>query len=241
MLERLKKEVCRANLKLAEQGVGFQLGTNISAVDRASGWVVAKPASAPFQEISPDKLAVIALETGAVIEGKLRQGGEITTHLVLYRSFSGIEAIVQTHSLFATAWAQAHRSIPPLGTMHARYFKCSIPCTKPLKEREIQNDYERHTGMAIVERLGDLDPLFCPGVLVADHGPFAWGTSLGEAIHHAIVLERIAHLASETLRLDPEVKPIQRALLAKHFSVSSEGSDGQKMLPQSPSIVPRHD
>ena len=153
--------------------------------------------------------------------------------------------MVHTHSLFATAWAQTRRDIPAFGTTHADYFHGPIPCTRSLNQREIRNDYEANTGGVIVERFARIDPLACPAVLVANHGPFAWGTSLDTAVHHAVVLEHVARLASETLRIDPEAKPMPRTLLNKHF-LRKHGPGayyGQQVPPPwaAPTVFPRHD
>ena len=165
----------------------------------------------------PEHMVVVSLETGKVVEGDLNPSSDAPTHLVLYRAFRGIAGIVHTHSLYATAWAQARREIPALGTTHADYWYGSVPCTRLMKTREIHTNYEANTGHVIVERFAQLDPLTFPAVLVASHGPFTWGDSIEHAVQCAIILEHIALLASETLRLRPTVKPMQRALLTKHF------------------------
>jgi L-ribulose-5-phosphate 4-epimerase len=151
------------------------------------------------------------------VEGNLKPSSDTPTHLVLYRAFREVGAIVHTHSLYATAWAQACRDLPPLGTTHADFAHGPIPCTRPMTEPEIARDYEANTGRTIVERFEGIPPLDCPAVLVANHGPFAWGRTTHEAVHHATVLEQVARLASETLRLAPDAWPIARALLDKHF------------------------
>jgi L-ribulose-5-phosphate 4-epimerase len=157
------------------------------------------------------------LDSAAVVEGELKPSSDTATHLVLYRAFEGIGGIVHTHSLFATAWAQSCQPVPALGTTHADYFHGPVPCTRRLKPKEIEFDYETNTGQVIVETFAGRDPFSCPGILVASHGPFAWGKTVSEAVHHALVLEHLVRLAGETLRLFPSTKPMQAELLNKHF------------------------
>jgi L-ribulose-5-phosphate 4-epimerase len=187
-------------------------------IDRTNGLVVIKPSGVAYEAMKPAHMVVVALDTGEVIEGKLKPSSDTATHLILYRAFPGIGGVVHTHSLYATAWAQACKGIPALGTTHADYFNGPIPCTRLLRKQEIRQEYEANTGEVIVERFARLDPQGCPGVLVANQGPFAWGHSVGNAVHNAIVLEHLARLASETLRVNPESKPMPAALLEKHFS-----------------------
>ncbi len=217
MLEELKKRVCAANLKLVETGLVVQTFGNASALDRASGNFAIKPSGVSYGEMTPEHMVVVSLETGKVVEGDLNPSSDAPTHLVLYRAFRGIAGIVHTHSLYATAWAQARREIPALGTTHADYWYGPVPCTRLMKTREIRTNYESNTGQVIVERFARLDPLTFPAVLVASHGPFAWGDSIEHAVQCAAILEHIALLAIETLRLRPTLKPMQSALLAKHF------------------------
>lgn len=216
-LDRLKADVCQANLDLVASGLVFHTWGNVSGIHRHTGQVVIKPSGVPYQELTPDQMVVVHLETGQVLEGGLRPSSDTPTHLVLYRAFGGIGGIVHTHSLYATAWAQACRPLPPLGTTHADFAHGDIPCTRALTDPEIAGDYEAHTGRSIVECFDQRDPLQCPAVLVANHGPFTWGCSAHEAVHHASVLEQVARLASETLRLAPDTRPLPPALLDKHF------------------------
>ena len=169
---------------------------------------------------------------GAVVEGELRPSSDTPTHLALYRAFEAIGGVAHTHSLYATAWAQAQRDIPPLGTTHADHFAGAIPCTRPLKAGEIAAEYEANTGKVIVERLAGCNPLHFPAVLVACHRPFAWGLSPEHAVENAAAVERIARLASETIRVEPYPRAIHPALLKKHFlrkhgPNSYYGQDGQ--------------
>jgi L-ribulose-5-phosphate 4-epimerase len=217
VLERLKKEVCEANLALAASGLAIQTWGNASGVDRARGVVVIKPSGVPYADMQPRHMVVVALATGKTVAGRLNPSSDTATHLVLYRAFPALGGIVHTHSLYATAWAQARRDLPALGTTHADYFHGPVPCTRLLTPREIQTDYEAHTGDVIVERFAKLDARDFPGVLVASHGPFAWGTSAAKAVENAVVLEHLARLASATLHISPKVGTMQPTLLDKHF------------------------
>ncbi|HUJ08676.1 MAG TPA: L-ribulose-5-phosphate 4-epimerase [Verrucomicrobiae bacterium] len=230
MLEQLKQQVCEANLQLVREGLVIQTFGNVSGVDRASGHFVIKPSGVAYNAMRPEQMAVVSLATGEVVEGDLRPSSDTPTHLILYRAFKGIGAVVHTHSFYATAWAQARREIPALGTTHADYFYGAVPCTRLLTAKEIRDRYEVNTGQAIVERFRKLDPLQMPAVLVANHAPFAWGQTLQDAVYNAVAVEYCARLASETLRLRPSSKPMPQALLDKHFlrKHGPQASYGQK-------------
>lgn len=217
MLESLKQAVCQANLDLVGHGLVIQTWGNVSGVDRERGLVVIKPSGVAYEGLRPEDMVVVALESGAVVEGRYKPSSDTPTHLVLYRAFEAVGGIVHTHSLYATAWAQAGRPIPAFGTTQADYWHGQVPCTRPLHDAEIQADYEVNTGHVVVETFRDRNPLECPAVLVACHGPFTWGKDPGDAVHHAVVLEFVARLASETLRVNPAIEPIPAALLDKHF------------------------
>ena len=219
MLEKLKAEVCQANLDLVAEGLVIQTWGNASAVDRASGVMVIKPSGVPYAEMKPQHMVCVSLATGKVVEGKLKPSSDTDTHLILYRAFADIGGVVHTHSLYATAWAQACQPLLAYGTTQADYWYGDVPCTRKLKPAEIKNDYEANTGEVIVETFRKLnfDPLQHPAVLVASHGPFTWGKNAHDAVHNASVLEFIARLNSETLRINPKIKPMQAALLDKHY------------------------
>jgi L-ribulose-5-phosphate 4-epimerase len=217
MLERLKDSVCKANLDLVKEGLVIQTFGNVSGIDRAQGLVVIKPSGVSYDIMKPEHMVVVSLESGKVVEGTLRPSSDTATHLVLYRAFKAIGGIVHTHSLYATAWAQAKSAIPALGTTHADYWHGEVPCTRLMTEAEINGEYEARTGDVIVESFAGIDPLHKPAVLVASHGPFAWGKDAADAVHNAVILEFLARLASETLRLKPQTGPMQKALLDKHF------------------------
>jgi L-ribulose-5-phosphate 4-epimerase len=217
MLEELKKEVCDANLKLVAEGLVIQTWGNVSGVDRKAGKMVIKPSGVPYSQMKPEHMVVLSLDDGKVVEGTLNPSSDTPTHLILYRAFAGIGGVVHTHSLYGTVWAQACKDIPALGTTHADYFYGPIPCTRLMKPKEIKTEYEANTGHVIVERFSKIDPLSCPGVVVASHAPFAWGKTVKDAVHNAIVLEQVARMASETLRVNSSIKPMQQVLLDKHF------------------------
>lgn len=218
MLEELKKRVCRANLALVRHGLVMETFGNASGVDRASGHLVIKPSGVPYDQMKPEHMVVVSLAGGQVAEGELKPSSDTPTHLALYGAFEAVGGIVHTHSLHATAWAQARREIPPLGTTHADYFAADVPLTRDMTDEEIEHDYEANTGEVIVARLAGLDPLECPAVLVASHGPFAWGADVEQAVHHAVILEHLARLATETLHVVPYPRPMRAALHRKHFS-----------------------
>jgi L-ribulose-5-phosphate 4-epimerase len=217
MLEKLKEQVCAANLQLVAAGLVVQTWGNASGLDRERGLVVIKPSGVPYDGMTPAHMVVVSLATGQVVEGGLKPSSDTATHLELYRAFAGIGGVVHTHSLGATAWAQARRNIPAYGTTQADYWYGEVPCTRPMTEAEIKTDYEKNTGAVIIETFQNLNPLEHPAVLVASHGPFTWGKDVAGAVANAEILEFVARLAGETLRLNPNVQPMPTALLDKHF------------------------
>jgi L-ribulose-5-phosphate 4-epimerase len=219
MLEKLKAEVCRANLDLVRKGLVIETWGNASAVDRERGLAIIKPSGVAYDGMKPTHMVVVSLADGKVVEGNLKPSSDTPTHLILYRAFPKIGGIAHTHSLYATAWAQAQRGLPGYGTTQADYWHGDVPCTRLLKPAEIRTDYEANTGKVIVETFKKLkfDPLHNPAVLVASHGPFTWGRDVADAVHNAGVLEFVARLASETLRINPRTQPVQPVLLSKHF------------------------
>jgi L-ribulose-5-phosphate 4-epimerase len=218
MLENLRKEVLAANLELPRLGlVDFTWG-NVSGKDLATGAIVIKPSGVPYETMKAGDMVVVDDE-GRVIEGALRPSSDLPTHLELYRHFPSIGGIVHTHSTWATVWAQACRGIPALGTTHADYFYGEIPCTRVLSEAQTSSRYEAETGLSIVARFreGNIDPGNMPAVLVANHGPFAWGADARNAVHNAAVLELVARMALLSLRIDAALPPMPQHLLDKHF------------------------
>jgi L-ribulose-5-phosphate 4-epimerase len=230
MLEKLKAEVCRANLDLVRKGLVIETWGNASGVDRARGLMVIKPSGVPYDGMMPKHMVVVSLATGKVVDGNLKPSSDTDTHLVLYRAFPKIGGVVHTHSLYATAWAQAQRGLPSYGTTQADYWYGGVPCTRLMTPAEIKSDYEANTGHVIVETFKKLDPMQHPAVLVASHGPFTWGKDVADAVHNAGVLEFIAQLASETLKINPKLKPMQSVLLDKHYlrKHGPEATYGQK-------------
>ncbi|MDR1332160.1 MAG: L-ribulose-5-phosphate 4-epimerase [Tannerella sp.] len=214
-LEALKEEVFRANLDLVKHGLVILTWGNASAIDRERGIVVIKPGGVPYEAMAPSDMVAVDLQ-GRVLEGRLRPSSDTPTHLVLYRAFKDIGGVVHTHSTYATAWAQAGRDIPNIGTTHADCFRDAIPCTADMTEAEIKGAYEHETGNVIVERLRSSDPLHTPGALVKNHGPFAWGADVRDAVHNAVVMEQVARMACIAFTLNPNLT-MNPLLREKHF------------------------
>jgi len=217
MLENLKHQVYKASLRLVEQGLVIYTWGNVSTIDRASGLVVIKPSGVSYEEMIPADMVVMDLE-GNIIEGSLKPSTDTNTHLVLYKNFPLIGAILHSHSEYATCWAQAGRGIPPLGITHANFFNGEIPCTLPLSLEQVENDLEYETGKMIVRTFitRDLDPVRIPGVLVYGHGPFCWGKDVSSAFDHTVVIEKVARMAYRTLVLN-NVSPLDKKMLDHHF------------------------
>jgi L-ribulose-5-phosphate 4-epimerase len=216
-LDDLKQRVLEANQRIVREGLVTGTFGNVSGIDRGRGLVVIKASGVSYGAMTRDQMVTVNLDTGHVVGGAWRPSSDTPSHLALYRAFEAIGGVVHAHSLFASAWAQACREIPVFGTTHADYVNGPVPCTRPLTAGEIEREYELNTGLVIVERFAGIDPLDVPAVLVASHGPFTWGESVDVAVDHAVYLEYIARLASETLRVDPAAVPIDAALLQKHF------------------------
>jgi L-ribulose-5-phosphate 4-epimerase len=215
MLESLKEQTLEANLELVRRGLVLYTFGNASGIDRGQGLVVIKPSGVDYDRLKPEHMVVTDLD-GAIVEGGLRPSSDLKTHLALYKAFSEIGGVVHTHSENATSWAQAGREIPPFGTTHADYFHGPVPCTRELTDDEINGDYVLNTGTAIIERFADIDPLAVPGVLVAGHAPFAWGKTVHDAAHNAVVLEAVAKMAWMTVSLNPKAG-VSQALLDRHY------------------------
>lgn len=217
-IEKLKREVCEANLALVKHGLVMFTWGNVSAIDRESRQVVIKPSGLDYAGMKPEDMVVLDLD-GKVIGGKLKPSSDTPTHLELYRAFPQISAVVHTHSTYATAWAQGRRAIPCFGTTHADYFYGEIPCTRVMSADETKADYEHNTGCVIVETFKKLkiDAAQVPSVLVANHGPFSWGKSADDAVHNATVLEELAKMAILTEKVNPSVKAVDKVLLDKHY------------------------
>lgn len=217
MLEKLKQDVLLSNLALPEHGLITFTWGNVSGIDRESGLVVIKPSGVEYSQMTADDMVVLDLD-GNIVEGKLNPSSDTPTHLELYKAFGNIGGVVHTHSRWATIFSQACTGIPALGTTQADYFYGEIPCTRRMTADEISGEYEKETGLVIIERFRGIDPVNVPAVLVSSHGPFCWGKNPTEAVHNAVVLEEVAMMAWHTLAMSPSgFGPMQQELLDKHF------------------------
>lgn len=216
MLEDLRQEVLNANLVLPAEGLAKLTWGNASGIDRSSGLVAIKPSGVPYAQLTVDDIVVVDLE-GEVVEGRRRPSTDTPTHVALYEAFEEVGGIVHTHSPWATAWAQAQREIPLLGTTHADLSPHAIPVTRALTEEEIESGYERATGAALIEAVAARGPLELPGALARGHAPFAWGRDPANAVEHAVTLEQVAQIALLTLALDSEASTLAEAVRDKHF------------------------
>ncbi len=215
MLKELKNIVFKANLDLVSHGLVIHTWGNVSGRDKESGLIVIKPSGVSYESMKPEDMVVIDQE-GKVLEGKYKPSTDTPTHLLLYRAYGSLGGVVHTHSSYATSWAQAGRAIPPYGTTHADHFYGEVPCTRLLTQKETENDYEINTGKIIIEKMGTVNPLTVPSVLVNGHGPFCWGSDAENAVYNAVALEEIAKMAFYTVLLGKK-EPISKFLLDKHF------------------------
>ncbi len=216
LLKTLREEVLEANLELVRRGLVLYTFGNVSGISRSDNLVAIKPSGVPYDELTPDQI-VISDPGGKIVDGTLRPSSDLPTHLELYRRFPNIGGVAHTHSEFATAWAQAEKPIPCLGTTHADYFHGAVPVTDRLASAEISGDYELETGKAICRTFSKLDAGAVPAVLVAGHAPFCWGSSASAAAHNAVILEYVAKMAYHTLLINAESQPLARELHDKHF------------------------
>jgi L-ribulose-5-phosphate 4-epimerase len=218
-LPELREQVWRANQALVRAGLVTLSFGNASGVDREAGVLIIKPSGLPYDQLLPEHLVAVSLEDGHVVEGELRPSSDTPTHLALYRRYPEIGGVVHTHSTAATAWAQAGRSIPPLGTTHADHFHGPVPVTRLLREAEVAGAYEHETGAVIIETLEKLglSAAEMPAVLVASHGPFTWGHDAEDATANATVLEAVATMARQTFALNPDAQPIASYLSERHY------------------------
>ncbi len=216
MLEELKQQVWEANLELPKRGLVTFTWGNVSGLDRESGLFVIKPSGVEYEELTPSDLVVVDLD-GTVVEGHYRPSSDTPTHAALYRAWPEIGGIVHTHSTWATIFAQAGRGIPCYGTTHADYFYGEIPCARSLTRQEVEEAYAENTGNVIVETFADKNPIYVPGVLCRNHGPFTWGKDAAEAVYYAVVLEEVAKMAYHTELLSPGVKEAPGYVREKHF------------------------
>ena len=215
MLEELKKQVWEENLKLCSYGLITLTWGNVSAIDRESGLVVIKPSGVRYDVMQPEDMVVVDLE-GNRVEGKWNPSSDTPTHLVLYKAFADIGAVVHTHSRWATIFSQAGMAVPALGTTHADAFYGDVPCTRKMTSAEIAGDYEAETGNVIVETFRGKDPMEVPAVLVNSHGPFTWGKNATKAVENSVILEEVAMMAWHTVHMNPGVS-FQQELADKHY------------------------
>lgn len=218
MLEKLKKQVCDANLELARRGLAIYTWGNVSGVDREEGLMVIKPSGVDYDGMKPEDMVVVDVESGRTIEGVYKPSSDTATHLELYKSFPTIGGITHSHSINAVAFAQAGIDIPALGTTHADYFYGAIPCTRELSKTEVEEAYEANTGKVIVECIQErgINPMAIPGIVVNNHGPFSWGKDAATSVYHAVVMETVAEMDLKTLLLNPEASMAQY-VLDKHY------------------------
>ena len=216
MLRELKEAVLEANLELPRKGLVTYTWGNVSGIDRENNLIVIKPSGVPYDELKLEHLVVLDLD-GNKIEGSLNPSSDTPTHLIIYRNFKDVGGVVHTHSRWATIFAQSGKDIPALGTTHADYFYGSIPCTRKMTAQEINGEYEEQTGNVIVETFKNINPVYVPGVLVNNHGPFSWGKDAHESVHNAVVLEEVAMMAYHACLMVPGIGSIDQVLLDKHF------------------------
>lgn len=218
MLEQLKQFVFEANMELPKRGLVTYTWGNVSGIDRESGYIVIKPSGVDYEMMKPEDMVVLDLD-GIKIEGNYKPSSDTSTHIELYKRYPEIGGIVHTHSTWATSWAQAQREIPLYGTTHADYFFGAIPCARSLTEDEIFGEYEKNTGLVIIETLEkkNIDPMSTPGILISNHAPFTWGKDAADAVHNSVVLEEVAKMASYTETINRNVKPAPEAIARKHY------------------------
>ncbi len=219
MYEKLREEVCRANKELHALGLAPFTWGNVSAVDRENGVFAIKPSGVPYNELTPENMVIVSVKDGSVVEGAYNPSSDTPTHYILYKEFKELNAVVHTHSVNATAFAQAGRAIPPYGTTHADFSYTEVPCTPALAEDEVCSDYELNTGKVIIAyyRENDLAISSTPAVLVRSHAPFAFGKNASDAVHNAAVLEVVAEMALKTEALNAEVERVDSYLSDKHY------------------------
>ena len=216
MLKHLKEEVYKANMLLPKHGLVTFTWGNVSAVDRNKGLMVIKPSGVEYEQLKPEDMVVVDLD-GNRVEGEMNPSSDTATHVELYKAFPNIGGIVHTHSPWATSWAQAGRGIPCYGTTHADYMYGEIPCVRNLTREEIEEAYEKNTGVLIAEYFKDKDYVAMPAVLCKNHGPFTWGKNAHEAVHNAVVLENVAMMACRCEMVNPQVQPAPQELQDKHY------------------------
>lgn len=212
----LKTRAWQANMEIPRRGLAIYTFGNVSALDPGLGVFAIKPSGVPYDALTAADMVVVDLD-GKIVEGTLRPSSDTKTHAALYRAFDGVGGIVHTHSTYATAWAQARLPIPIYGTTHADHLAEDVPCTEVMTAEAVNGDYEAETGTQIIDCFRGRDPHHVPMVLVAGHGPFAWGKTAEKAVYHGVVLEELAKIASITRSLAPEAGRLPDYLVRKHF------------------------
>ncbi|MGH9493870.1 MAG: L-ribulose-5-phosphate 4-epimerase [Candidatus Sulfotelmatobacter sp.] len=216
LLKTLREQVLEANLELVRRGLVLYTFGNVSGIDRKKGLVAIKPSGVPYEELKPSHMVISDLN-GKIVEGKLRPSSDLPTHLRLYREFANIGGVAHTHSEYATAWAQAEKPIPCLGTTHADYFHGPVPVTLRMTKQEIAGEYEEETGAVICRTFAKFNPDAIPAVLVAGHAPFCWGKTPADAAHNAVILEYVARMAAHSISINAQSRPLAQELHDKHF------------------------
>lgn len=215
MLEDIKEQVFRANLELVEYDLVVFTWGNVSC--RCGDYVVIKPSGVKYENMCADDMVVLDLQ-GNRVEGKYNPSSDTPTHLELYKAFPQVNGITHTHSSYATSFAQAGMPLVPMGTTHADYFYGTIPCTRNLTQEETEEAYEKNTGKVIVETFEDKDPNAIPGVIVRNHGVFAWGKDAHESVHNAVVMEEVAKMNFRAMLLNPNAGTVRQYILDKHYN-----------------------
>lgn len=219
MYSNLKDTVCKANIELHSLGLAPFTWGNVSQVDRENGVFAIKPSGVPYSDLTPEKIVIVSLGDGSVVEGDYNPSSDTPTHYILYKEFPNLNAVVHTHSVNASAFAQAGRSVPAYGTTHADFSYTAVPCTRALTEDEVKNEYELNTGKVIVDHFvsNNLDTDSTPAVLVRSHAPFTFGKNASDAVHNAAVLEIVAEMALKTELIGGNVSEIDKYLSDKHY------------------------
>jgi L-ribulose-5-phosphate 4-epimerase len=214
-LSDLKEIAWKCNMDLPRNNLVIDSFGNASAIDRKSGYVAIKPSGVAYSDLKAKDMVVVDLEN-IIVEGNLRPSSDTKTHTLLYKNFPGIGGIVHTHSTYATAWAQAIKPIPILGTTHADHLPTDVPCTEVMNDKMIKGDYETETGNQILKVFAKRSYQEIPMVIVACHGPFTWGETPEKAVYHSIMLEEISKIAYLTLQINPKISPLKKSLVDKH-------------------------
>ena len=214
----IKVKAYEANMQLPEMGLVLFTFGNVSVADRQKKVFAIKPSGVPYKDLSPQKMVIVDFD-GNTIEGNLRPSSDTKTHAVLYKNWLEIGAVVHTHSIYATAWAQTQRDIPIFGTTHADHITCDIPCAAPMSDDMIAGNYEYETGYQIINCLSERGYNYeeIEMILVGNHAPFTWAKTAEKAVYNSAVLENVAHMAYLTEQIRKDSPKLKDALIKKHF------------------------